>query len=351
MKKQIVLAIAVVLIIVTALQLKKSRDRNVSLSEDISLDEASVSVANVVKRNVSLSLDFTGTLYPEKELDIAAETQGKITSLNFTLGQLVQRGSVVALIDDKVRKLNFESAKIDADKLEKDLERTENLYKGGTASGQELDNSRSSYETAKNKLDEAEKQFSDTKITSSISGVITEKKIEEGTYVNPGTVIASIVDIARLKVRLHVSEAYAYRLKVGDKVTMSTDVYPGVGFTGTISFISSRGDDAHNYPVEIEMVNSTKNPLKAGTFVRVNIKIDAHRDGLFIPREALQGSIKEARIYVAENSKARLKEILIGEGSGDLLEVISGVSETDKIIVSGQVNLSDGKPIKIIGNS
>ena len=151
---------------------------------------------------------------------------------------------------------------------------------------------------AKNKLDEAEKQYADTKVTTSISGIITEKNIEEGTYVNIGTAIAFVVDISRLKVKLNVSETNVYALKVGDSVNITTDVYPGMEFTGTIGFISSKGDDSHNYPVEIEMLNSTKNPLKAGTFVHVTIRIDSHHDGLFIPREALQGSIKDAKIYI-----------------------------------------------------
>jgi RND family efflux transporter MFP subunit len=216
---------------------------------------------------------------------------------------------------------------------------------------QELDRARTSYETANNKFEEAERQLSYTKITAPIAGTITRKIVEEGTYVNTGTPIASIVDVSRLKVKVNVSEANVYYLKVGDKVKITTDIYRGVTFEGRISFVSPRGDESHNYPVEVEISNSSKNPLKAGTFVNVEVAVGSNNEGLFIPREALQGSIKDAKVYVAQNGKAILKDIIVGRESNESLEVLSGINQGDKVIVSGQVNLTNNKPIKIINNN
>jgi RND family efflux transporter MFP subunit len=220
-----------------------------------------------------------------------------------------------------------------------------------TSSEQELDRARTSYETANNKFEEAERQLSYTKITAPIAGIITKKIVEEGTYVNTGTPIASIVDVSRLKVKVNVSEANVYYLKVGDKVKITTDIYRGVTFEGRISFVSPRGDDSHNYPIEVEIANSAKNSLKAGTFVNVEVAVCSNNEGLFIPREALQGSIKDAKVYVAQNGKAILKNIIVGRESNESLEVTSGINQGDKVIVSGQVNLTNNKPIKIINNN
>ncbi len=112
-----------------------------------------------------------------------------------------------------------------------------------------------------------------------------------------------------------------------------------------------RGDDSHNYPVEVEIVNSAKNPLKGGTFVNVEVTVGSGSEGLFIPREALQGSIKDAKVYVSENGKAILKDVVIGRESNEFLEVSSGLNQGEKVIVSGQVNLTNNKPIKIITNN
>jgi RND family efflux transporter MFP subunit len=351
MKKTIILIVVLAIMALAAWQLKQIHDRNTVQSENISLNEAAVTTAGVIRKPVKIELDLTGSVSPVKELDIPAETQGKIVSLNCALGMSVQKGTVIALIDDKIKKIAVASAKIDAEKARKDFERTENLFKGGTSSGQEYDNANSAYESAKNKLEEAEKQLAYTKITSSIAGTITKKNIEEGTYVNPGTVIATVVDISRLKAKLNVSESNVYYLKTAGTVKLTTPVYPGTEFTATISYISPSGDDAHNYQVELEMANSPKTPLKAGTFVTAHIVIDPQREGLFIPREALQGSAKKAQVYVVENGKARLKDIVIGSQGNEYLEVISGLKENDKIVVSGQVNLTDNRAIKIINQN
>jgi len=350
MKKPIIYAIVTIVIVLAAFRLISNRNSIVSQNENLTADSVTVSIANVEKKASSFNLNFTGTLYPYKELDISAETPGKITSLNYELGQHFPKGGVIATIDDIIKKLTYESAKIDADRLKKDYERIENLYKGNASSEQEYALSRTSYETAKNRFEEAEKQLSYTIITAPISGTITKKIVEEGTYVKAGDPVASIVDVSRLRVRVNVSESNVYYLHPGDRVMITTDIYPGITFKGKISFVSPRGDDTHNYPVEIEIVNSVKNPLKAGTFVNVEVGVGSSNAALYIPREALQGSIKDAKVYIASNGKALLKNIVIGRGGNESLEVLSGLTENDKVIVSGQVNLTDNKSIKIIDN-
>lgn len=350
MKNIIIALIIIAVVILAVFKLISNRDKNTKQTEVLSGNKVAVTTADVEKINASFTLEFTGTSYPDKELDIAAETAGKLASVNFELGQHLQPGGILATIDDKIKKLAYESAKIDAEKLKKDYVRTENLYKGGTASEQELDKAKQSYETAANKVEECEKQIAYTKITTSIPGIVTKKNVEKGSYVNNGTIIASIVDISKLKIKMNISENNVYYLETGNTVKITTNVYPGMEFSGKIKYISPNTNEAHNYQVEAEMANSTKNPIKAGTFVTVNSTIKTGKDGLFIPREALLGSINDAKVYVVEEGKARIHKITVGRQSEDKLEVISGLSEQDKVITSGQVNLADNKPIKIINN-
>jgi membrane fusion protein, multidrug efflux system len=351
MKKIIILVVVLIVIVLAAIRLIGNRERIVSQNENLTAEFVTVSIANVEKKASSFTLNFTGTLYPYKELDIPAETAGKITSLNYELGQYFSTGGVIATIEDKIKKLTYESVKIEGERLKKYFERAENLFKGGISSEQEYDLARTSYETAKNKFEEAEKQLSNTKITAPIAGTITKKIIEVGTYVKEGDRVASIVDVSKLRVKVNVSESSVYYLRSGDRAKITTDIYPGITFEGKISFVSPRGDDTHNYPVEIEIVNSAKNPLKAGTFVNVEVGLGSSNMALYIPREALQGSIKDAKVYVASNGKALLKNIVIGRGGNESLEVLSGLTENDKVIVSGQVNLTDNRSIKIINNN
>lgn len=352
MKKILIIAVVIIVALAAVLRLKSNYDKiNNQSKNQVNINVVSVSAQAVKRMSAERNISLVGTLFTDHELNIAAEIAGKITSLNCETGQNKEKGSVIATIDDKLKALAVQSARISVEKLKKDLAREENLFKGGTASEQELDDTRISYENARIQLEEAEKQLSYTKITAPISGTITQKLIETGTYVNAGTSIAYIVNTSKLKVKINVSEANIYYIKKGDKAVITTDAFPGETFTGKISFVSPKGDDSHNYPVEVEITNSSKHMLKAGTFVNVNINLPGNSSALFIPRTALQGSVKDASVYIAENGRAKIKKITIGVQNNDYLEVLAGLSEGQTVITNGQVNLSDDKQVKIINNN
>lgn len=349
MKKIIIILVAFTLLALIIFRLSTNY-KKVNASKEVSTDlpYVSVNVSPVLKMSINDSLHLTGYMQAYSEIDIAAEAQGTITSLNAALGQEKSKGSIIATIDDKLKKLAVQTATISIAKLKKDLERYNNLYKGGTATEQQLNDAQNLYDNAEIQLEQAEKQLSDATIKSPISGVITKKQVEEGEYINIGSPVVTIVDISRLRIKLNVSEANVYQLKLNDKATITADVYPGVTFEGNISFISSQGDDSHNYPVEIVIQNNSKYPLKSGTFANVMIKLPVAAEAAYIPRESLLGSITDAEVYVAENNKAILKKITVGRGNDKYIKVISGLNEGDKVIVNGQINLSENKAIKIV---
>jgi RND family efflux transporter MFP subunit len=349
MKKTIVIVILSALAIVASVRLKYNHDL-ISAKKNSAIavtGSVSVNVAMVTKMAAERPIELVGTLNAWKELNISSETQGKIVSLNVEAGQIKAKGSIIAVIDDKLKKLAVQTMKVSVSKLEKDLERIDNLYKGGTASQQQLDDAHTLLENAKIQLDQANKQLADATIISPINGVITQKLTEQGAYINIGNPIATIVDISKLKVKMNVSETNVYLLRTGDKTTITTDMYPGASFEGHITFISAKGDDTHNYPVEIEMRNSATYPLKAGTFVTVHVDIHGDQTALCIPRQALQGSSKDASVYVVDNGKAVLKNIVVGNQNGEYLEIISGLAENEEVVTTGQVNISDGMPVLI----
>jgi membrane fusion protein, multidrug efflux system len=349
MKKIIWIIVIVIVIIAAAIRLKESHDTiNKSNTNSGIPSVVNVNVAPVEERDAGRILNLTGTLYPKSKLNIAAQAQGQITSVSFELGQEKTKGEVIATIDSKLKQLAVDNAMINESKLKRDYERSLNLYNGGSATEQQLDETRHAYESAKIQLEQAKKQLADAFIIVPGSGVIAEKFVEEGDYINPGSPIATLINISKLKIRINASEANVYQLQKGDKVIVTTEIYPGIQFSGIITFVSDKGDDSHNYPVEAEMDNSKQNPLKAGTFVNVKINDVAHVKGLFIPREALVGSTQDASVYTVKNGKAVLQKISVLSNGGVYLQVLSGLTKDEKVIVTGQINLVDGQPVNIV---
>jgi len=349
MKRIIIIVIALVVLALIVFRLSINY-RKVNANKNVNTDLAyvSVNVSPVSKLSINDSLRLTGYMEAYSEVEIASEAQGIITSLFAELGQEKSKGNVIATIDDKLKTLSVRKAKNLKVKLEKNFERSKNLFNGGSLTQQQLDDAQNLYEDAAIQLEQAEKELVNATIKSPLNGIIIKKYVNEGEYINIGSPIVTIVDISRLKIKLNVSEVNVYQLKFGDKAIISTDVYPGVVFEGNISFISSQGDDSHNYPVEIEIPNNSKYPLKSGTFASVMIKLPVAVEALYIPRESLLGSITEASVYVAENNKAILKKIVVENGNDKYIRVISGLKEGEEVIVNGQINLSENKAIKIV---
>src|SRR3989339_1858881 len=137
MKKIIIIVIALAVVALVAFRLSINY-KKINASKDVSTDLAyvSVNVSPVLKMSITDSLQLTGYMEAYSEVDIAAEAQGTITSMNAALGQEKSKGNIIATIDDKLKKLAVQTASISVAKLKKDLERYNNLYKGGTVTEQ-----------------------------------------------------------------------------------------------------------------------------------------------------------------------------------------------------------------------
>lgn len=349
MKKKtiiVVVVIAALALIVGKLIINKSA---IDEKNHVKVELATlVNVKEVLKKKENSSLVLTGVTAPVQEVTLKAETSGQIVSINFNLGDYVSKGKVLVEIDDKLAKLNLDAVKLNLSKLEDEYNKTKNLYSGNAISETKVRDARIDYEKAKVTVEQAEKQLSFTKIIASQNGFIVSKSVDNGTFVGTGSPIVSIVDISRLKTIINVSETDVYKLKVGQKARIITSVFQGVEYNGKVSFVSQQGDASHNYAVEIVLDNKTANQLKAGTFVNVEFNFPAEHPMLLIPRTALVGSIKDAKVYVVTNDEAFQRNITIGRDLSDNLEVTEGLKEGDKVVTTGQINLSDGAAVSII---
>ncbi len=293
-------------------------------------------------------LSFVGTIAADKEVAIISETQGRITYLGINLGQSIGRGRIILAVDDEIKAATLKNAEASYDKAKKDYERNKQLFEEKSISQAAFENSEYALRMAEAQHTIAKRQLADTKLVSPVSGIVAAKNVELGTVISPGTMVANIVDISRLKIKVNVPEKEVFKLKNNDKVIIETDIYPDKKLEGKIRNISPKADEAHTYLVEIAMPNSRENPLKAGMFARVYFDNIQKGSSLVIPRQALVGSIRNPRVYLVKNNTAYLKNIVIGSILQNMVQVVSGLNEGDIVVVNGQLNLKDNTKIKII---
>lgn len=307
-----------------------------------------VNVDTVTIATVNEELVKTGTLLPWQEANITATTSGTLQSVSFNLGSVVGKGSIVALIDSRTLQLRLQAAQLQQQKFNTDYNRYKVLLAGEATTETNLQEIKFNLDNANNQIEQIRKQIADNQIKAPIGGQIVAKNVEGGEFVNPGTTIGKVVDISRLKVDVLVGESDAYTLKNGQNIKVTTDLYPGKVFTGSIIFISQQADAAHNFQVQVQLANPSGAPLKAGSFVNVDFIQSASQPGIQIPRSALAESLQKPFVYVVENGKSIRRDVTVGRDLGDKIEILSGLKQGELIVVNGQINLANGSAVQVI---
>ncbi len=339
-------AVLVLGLIVAILLNNKSKMQAKSKNDDVHV--LPVTVFQVDKHKLSETLSLTGTIAANNDVAVISETQGRITKVFAKVGDQVEAGSPIVQLDDELKHAAYVTAEVNYEKAKKDFERHEKLLEDKSISNTQFEGARLALKSAEAQFIVARRQYNDTKIKTPISGVVTSRPVDVGTMVQNNMVVANVVDISKLKVKLNISERDAFRLKVGDKVEVSTDVYQSVKFDGTIESISAKGDEAHTYPVEVLLVNSSKYPLKAGMFARMTFLSIKDEESLTIPRQALVGSLKKPQVFVVQSGVAKLRTIVVGREIGTSLEILSGLTQEEEVVLSGQNNLKDNAIVTVV---
>lgn len=349
MKKLKVYSIVIGVFAVIVAVLLHNRAQIKAETRNLHVDSYSVTIAPVEQRAITHDLELVGTIDANNDVHIISQASGKVTKVLAHVGDYEAAGSELIQVDDKLQAAALMLAQVNLKKATKDYDRYKSLYKENSVTDSQLESAEVAYQSANDKFVIAQRQYNDTKITTPISGYVTSRKVNIGDYVTPGKSVAEVVDISSLKVTVNVNERDVMEFKPGDKVKVTTDVYPGVDFIGYIKSISSKADADHTYPVEVDFSNNRQHPLKAGMFATVYLNAQAASESLVIPRQSLVGSIETPQVFVVKNGTAVLRNIVVGSAYNKYIQVLGGLNQGEKVVTTGQDNLENGYKVEIAG--
>jgi RND family efflux transporter MFP subunit len=307
-----------------------------------------VSVAVAAKGSVRDSFAVVGVSEAYRDVDISSETGGVVRSVSAEVGQQKRAGQTLFKVDDDVAASALRKAEVRRELAMRDFERYKALQQEGAVAVSSFDAMRLKLEDADDDLVSARRRFRDTEIKAPISGTLTSRLVDVGALLQPGTKVAGMVDLSKVRVKSSVPEKQVSRLSEGSPVIVTTDVYPGRIFHASISTVSAKSYRDHTYQVEVIMDNPKDTPFRAGMFVRTAFVARTSREALLIPRQALAGSVRSPEVFVVSKGIAHLRRVAVGQELGGGLEVIQGVAPGDSVIVSGQNELTDGLPVNVV---
>lgn len=354
MKKNLTIGLVIIaalaLIAYILMKNKESNEEKIAIVAEKNAN-VSVKVASVKTEEVSLDFVANGNFEPKQELAFSAEKSGKVISVLAKEGDRVSVGQTLAIMRGDAININAQAAEAGYMNAKSDYNRFENAYKTGGVTKQQLDQAKVALTNADANYRQAKLNVGDTRIKAPISGIINKRFIEPGSMLTamPATQLFEIVNVNTLKLTVNVNESQVATLKTGTAVTVTSSVYPNQEFKGKISFIAAKSDTSLNFPVEIEISNNVNNDLKAGMYGTAVFKSAQQKQSMtVIPRNAFVGSVSSNQVFVVQNGKAVLKTVTAGRILGDKVEILSGLSDGEQVITTGQINLQNGNPVEII---
>ena len=319
------------------------------------------------KEKADEELVLPGSLLAYVESPIYARTNGYLIRWYKDIGSHVNKGELLAKIDtpEVDQELNqaratrqqteaaLELAKISADRWEK-------LRKTDSVSAQEADQQTSGYKQAQANLAAADANvrrleqlegFKD--VYAPFTGVLTRRLVDPGALINAGDGGAGheLFDLARvdpLRVFTSVPQAYAPFIKVGEKTFITLQEMPGQRFVANIARTAQAIDtNTRTLLTEVDVPNPD-NRLLPGSFGEVHFKVGNNVDKVTVPVNAMLFRSQGAQVAViGPDNKIELRQISIGRDFGTALEILGGVSATDRIVVNPPDSLEDGEQVNV----
>jgi len=353
-----------------------------------------VTVSVVKRGEVGKNFSFNGEIRPSQQVEISSRISGRIKKIMVEMGDQVKEGDTLVIMDEADLRARIEEAKasieaasalaVKAEAEEKNartlLERKEKLAAEKLVTPQELDNVRTTLQTttagvnaAKSQLAQAKAnlkllrtQLNDLRIKAPFLGHIDARYLDPGSFINAGTPILMLVRKNPIIARFQVDERSIGEIieRVGEgktAVEIIVDSFPGEVFEGKIIRISpALQPETRTATVEAEISNESKK-LMPGMYCTVKVDAGKREGVLIIPASSLVENVSDSgdvngqkdgdlwKVFTVEKGKAVSKTVKLGWREGDVVEVIEGLKEGERIVVEGHGMLKDGAPVKVIG--
>jgi multidrug efflux system membrane fusion protein len=321
-----------------------------------------VRTAPVAMRDVTYTVQALGSLEAEEMVQVTAEVSGAVAEVLFHEGDRVTPETVLLRIDpDKYRleavraEAAHRRALADWQRADADMKRREALAQDELVAAEELNRARQETErlaadvaAAKAALDIARKNLERSDVRPSRAGVINTRTVDTGQFVQAGTVLATLVDLSRLRLRFKISDAESLTARVGQTVMFRVASLGQQEFQARVYHV---GDVADPTTRQVEVLAWVKNPgvLKPGFFAEVALAIRTREKAIVVPESAVQASERGFVVYVEEGDRARQRPVQIGLRTDDgSVEIVSGLRSGETIVVEGSDRLAEGVAIKSV---
>ena len=335
---------------------------------------AAVVVQQATLADVTVRQDYAGRARGAREVEVRARISGILEQRLYEEGQMVREGDALFRIDRKPAAAALQRARAqrqvaeaDVQQAEREWNRISSLFERNAVSERDRDSARSALELARANLAvanagvaQAELDLGYTDVTAPISGVTSLEDFPEGSLIDTGTLLTTIVQLDPVHVRFALPENDANIRRAAREGMVRADQEQNVSarlvladgseydLDGRIDFTASTLDPRTGTVSARAVFPNPEHVIVPGQFVRVRVELQSFDDVITVPERAVTQGQNGPVVYVVDDdSKARVREVELGPVSDGRQILLSGLDEGDRYIVSGLVNLRDGAAVNV----
>ena len=307
-----------------------------------------VVVQQLTPAPISERINLPGTVQPWIDLTVVAEVRGKVVDKHVTDGQAIEKGDLIARLDDRDYRNAYDSAKAAYETAAAALKRLKALSADQLATQSQLDEAVARMHAQKAAMDNAALNLERCEIRAPLSGIVNHVYIEDGQYLNAADPVADVLQINRVKVMVGIPESDVDAVRRLTRFDISIDALAGRRFVGERDHLSRTADStARLYNLYLKVENPDREILP-DMFARVEIVKKRIDDGLSVPLYALINRSQGQRVFIVEDGKAVSRPVELGLQDGWRIQIAKGLSPNDRVIVVGHRGVNDGQPVSVV---
>jgi membrane fusion protein (multidrug efflux system) len=304
-----------------------------------------VEVSSPVTADIFATYHTTTTITADAEAAVLARVGGEVVEILVEEGAQVSKGQILARLDGDRLRLMMLQAKANLEKVTKEFERFIRLHDKGLVSASAFEGLKFDMDALEAVYELQRLDYEYTIIRAPISGVVSARQIKIGQHVDVNDATFRITDTSSLVAYLRIPQTELAKFEAGHQADVRVDAMPEVSFDAQLVRISPTIDKRNGTFRATAQIDNEDGLLVPGMFGRFDIAYEEHVDALLIPTAALLKEDNQTVVYVVEDGAAVRRIIETGIRSGDSIEVLSGLTRHEQIVVTGQGSLRDGSRV------
>ena len=316
-----------------------------------------VAVAHPTRGEIIRYVTLPGTIRANQQATLYAKVAGYLKSLTVDKGDRVQAGQVIGELEVPELQADLARFKAEVKVADSDYQRVSTAQRKAPdlVTPQSVDEARGRLDIASANLERTLTLLRYASITAPFPGIVTARFVDPGAFIPSATsgsaaqsaAIVTLADFNTVRAQVALPEVEASLAQVGQPVKLSVEGLPGKGFEARVSRISYTLDDStRTMLIEADLPNPDL-LLRPGMYATVKTGVERHSDALLIPAEALVLEKANAFVFLADGGRAKKTPIKTGFNDGTRIEVLSGLSGPESIILVGKLALADGAALTI----